>query len=91
MVIQLSFIQAPVRKDGPFNYFCLDAAALLPVLMLDLESGDHVLDICSGPGAKSLAIMQTLKPARLVCNDVDQDAKNLYANKPMEFHEFFYS
>ncbi len=61
------------RLDGPFNYYCLDAASLLPVLMMDIQSGDHVLDICSSPGGKALAMAQTLKPSRIVCNDIGRD------------------
>ena len=49
----------------------MDAASLIPVLMLDLKIGDELLDICAGPGGKSLAAMQTLKPKRIVCNDID--------------------
>ena len=64
--------EAPQRLyNGPFNYFCLDAASLLPVLMLNLQKGDHLLDLCSGPGGKSVAAMQTLNPGKIVCNDVD--------------------
>ena len=40
----------------------MDAASLVPVLMLDLKTGDDLLDMCAGPGGKSLAAMQTLKP-----------------------------
>jgi hypothetical protein len=57
------------RVDGVYDYFCMDAASLLPVLALGLRKGEHVLDMCAGPGGKSLAIMQTLLPARLVAND----------------------
>jgi 16S rRNA C967 or C1407 C5-methylase (RsmB/RsmF family) len=37
--------------------------------MLDLKTGEHLLDLCSGPGGKSLTAMQTLKLGRIVCND----------------------
>ena len=40
----------------------MDPATLLPVLALGLQSGHRVLDLCAGPGATSLAIMQTLLP-----------------------------
>lgn len=63
------FAQPKRLYDGPFNYFCLDAASLLPVLMLDLQTGDQLLDMCSSPGGKALAALQTLKPTRVVCND----------------------
>ena len=40
----------------------MDSASLVPVLMLDLKTGDDLLDMCAGPGGKSLAAMQTLRP-----------------------------
>ena len=49
----------------------MDAASIIPVLMLDLKPADHMLDLCAGPGGKSLVAMQTLKPARIVCNEMD--------------------
>merc|ERR1719300_915008 len=47
----------------------MDAASILPVLALDLKPGQNVLDMCAGPGGKSLAILQTLYPSMLTCND----------------------
>jgi 16S rRNA C967 or C1407 C5-methylase (RsmB/RsmF family) len=43
--IGLSFRLSP---GSPFNYYCLDAASLLPVIMLDINFGDSVLDMCAG-------------------------------------------
>ena len=37
----------------------MDAASILPVIALDLQEGDSVLDLCAAPGGKSLCIMQT--------------------------------
>ena len=39
----------------------MDAASLLPVIELDLEDGDDVLDLCAAPGGKSLCMIQTGK------------------------------
>ena len=58
---------------GTLGYYCMDAASLLPVIALDLKPGVSVLDMCSGPGGKALAMLQTLTPASLVCNDVNSD------------------
>ena len=58
---------------GTLGYYCMDAASLLPVIALDLKPGVSVLDMCSGPGGKALAMLQTLMPASLVCNDVNSD------------------
>lgn len=48
----------------------MDGASLLPVLALGVQPGDTVLDMCAAPGGKSLAILQTLSPKLLVCNDL---------------------
>ena len=40
----------------------MDAASILPVLALDLEVDDQVLDLCSAPGGKALAMLQTMLP-----------------------------
>ena len=45
---------------GTFDYYCMDAACLLPVLALDIQRGDDVLDICAAPGGKTLAILQVI-------------------------------
>jgi 16S rRNA C967 or C1407 C5-methylase (RsmB/RsmF family) len=37
-----------MTEGSPFNYYCMDAASLLPVLMLDLKPGDSMLDMCAG-------------------------------------------
>lgn len=47
------------------GYFMMDAASILPVLALDLEEGDSVLDLCAAPGGKSLCIKQTDRPGKV--------------------------
>jgi len=42
----------------------MDAASILPVLALNLEPFDSVLDLCAAPGGKTLAIMQTVFPSK---------------------------
>ena len=46
---------------GTFDYYCMDAGSLLPVLALDIQKGNSVLDTCAAPGGKSLAILQVSK------------------------------
>uniref|UniRef100_A0A3Q3XJ61 SAM-dependent MTase RsmB/NOP-type domain-containing protein n=1 Tax=Mola mola TaxID=94237 RepID=A0A3Q3XJ61_MOLML len=53
------------------QYYLLNAASLLPVLALQVREGEKVLDLCSAPGGKALAIMQCATPAVLHCNEPD--------------------
>ena len=48
----------------------MDLASLMPVIALELRPHERVLDMCAGPGGKSLAILQTLLPSKLLCNDM---------------------
>lgn len=49
------------RQDslGLLDYYLMDAASLLPVLALNVQRGDLVLDLCAAPGGKTLALLQT--------------------------------
>ncbi|KAL4608855.1 putative methyltransferase NSUN3 [Arapaima gigas] len=53
------------------QYYLLNAASLLPVLALDVNKGDRVLDLCAAPGGKALAIFQCATPGGLHCNELD--------------------
>ncbi|KAM8894645.1 tRNA (cytosine(34)-C(5))-methyltransferase, mitochondrial isoform 4-T4 [Spinachia spinachia] len=61
------------------QYFLLNAASLLPVLALEVEDGEKVLDLCSAPGGKALAIMQCATPALLCCNEPDPQRRGWLA------------
>ena len=57
-------------------YYPMDAASILPVLALDVQPDDSVLDMCAAPGGKSLAILQHLAyRGSLACNDVSPDRR----------------
>lgn len=64
------FPQPPRDRLGLLGYYMMDAASLLPVFALDVTPGDVVLDMCAAPGGKSLAILQTMCPLNIVCNDI---------------------
>ncbi|KAM6980484.1 tRNA (cytosine(34)-C(5))-methyltransferase, mitochondrial [Aplochiton taeniatus] len=61
------------------QYYLLNAASLLPVLALGVQDGDRVLDLCSAPGGKALAILQTANPALLCCNELDPQRRDWLA------------
>lgn len=46
------------------QYYLLNAASLLPVLALQVKDGEHILDLCSAPGGKAIAIMQSCNPGK---------------------------
>ncbi|XP_010077138.1 PREDICTED: 5-methylcytosine rRNA methyltransferase NSUN4, partial [Pterocles gutturalis] len=62
----------PARPDtlGLLGYYLMDAASLLPVLALNVQPDDFVLDLCAAPGGKTLALLQTGVCGHLAANDV---------------------
>uniref|UniRef100_W5UF68 Putative methyltransferase NSUN3 n=1 Tax=Ictalurus punctatus TaxID=7998 RepID=W5UF68_ICTPU len=60
------------REGWLKQYYLLNAASLLPVLALSVRDGESVLDLCSAPGGKTLAILQMANPGLLHCNEVDK-------------------
>ncbi|XP_030906752.2 5-methylcytosine rRNA methyltransferase NSUN4 isoform X2 [Melopsittacus undulatus] len=72
----------PARQDslGILDYYLMDAASLLPVLALNVQRGDLVLDLCAAPGGKTLALLQTGLCGHLAANDVSiSRTKRLYS------------
>lgn len=61
----------PAKRDSSekLTYYCMDAAAILPVLALNLQPDVSMLDVCAAPGGKTLAAIQTLLPAQITCID----------------------
>ncbi|KAM9038116.1 tRNA (cytosine(34)-C(5))-methyltransferase, mitochondrial isoform X4 [Sarcophilus harrisii] len=53
------------------GYYLLNAASLLPVLALELQNGERVLDMCAAPGGKSIALLQCAYPGYFHCNEYD--------------------
>ena len=47
------------------DYYVMNASSLLPVIALNLQPGDKVLDLCAAPGGKSLAILLTMLPGTI--------------------------
>ncbi|XP_058484615.1 tRNA (cytosine(34)-C(5))-methyltransferase, mitochondrial isoform X2 [Solea solea] len=70
------FPSQPHRPGQLKQYYLLNAASLLPVLALQVKDGEKVLDLCSAPGGKALAIMQCATPDLLCCNEPDPHRRN---------------
>ncbi|NXI10516.1 NSUN4 methyltransferase, partial [Irena cyanogastra] len=71
----------PARPDalGLLDYYLMDAASLLPVLALNVQPDDFVLDLCAAPGGKTLALLQTGFCGHLAANDISiSRTKRLY-------------
>uniref|UniRef100_A0A8C9XNG6 NOP2/Sun RNA methyltransferase 3 n=1 Tax=Sander lucioperca TaxID=283035 RepID=A0A8C9XNG6_SANLU len=68
------------------QYYLLNAASLLPVLALQIRDGEKVLDLCSAPGGKALAITQCATPGNatlLCCNEPDPHRRD-WLSKTLE-------
>ena len=46
----------------------MGGASILPVLALNIQPQDTVLDMCAAPGGKSFIALQTLLPGKLIVN-----------------------
>lgn len=44
------------------THYIMDGASLLPVLALDLQPGERMLDLCAAPGGKTLLALQSMLP-----------------------------
>ncbi|XP_047659639.1 tRNA (cytosine(34)-C(5))-methyltransferase, mitochondrial isoform X1 [Tachysurus fulvidraco] len=74
------------------QYYLLNAASMLPVLALAVTDGESVLDLCSAPGGKALAVLQMANPGLLHCNEMDKSryewlAKTLESYVPRELRD----
>ena len=69
-------------ENGLAPYYPMDAASLIPVMLLQLEPHHTVLDLCAAPGGKSLAISHQLdfSQAFLQCNDVSPNRRSRLVN-----------
>ncbi|NXF82280.1 NSUN3 protein, partial [Sclerurus mexicanus] len=65
------------------EYYLLNAASLLPVLALEVQDGEDVLDVCAAPGGKSVAVLQCAWPGRFHCNEYD-DLRSRWLEQTIE-------
>ncbi|CAF1642685.1 unnamed protein product, partial [Adineta ricciae] len=63
----------PAKTDdlNLLDYYCMDGACVLPILALDVQPFQSVLDMCSAPGGKALNIFHSCPYIQLTCNDTD--------------------
>lgn len=52
------------------EYICINGSSLFPFLAMDLKPSCEVLDVCAGPGAKSILFLMSQTFRSLTCNDV---------------------
>ena len=61
---------------GLRKYLCVNGSSLAPIIALDLKPDVKVLDLCAGPGTKSLLTLMTNCPESLTCNDIQLNRLN---------------
>lgn len=66
------FKPAKLDSSGRLSYYLMDAASVLPVLALNVQKEESVLDLCAAPGGKTLALLQTQAVRFLWANDISQ-------------------
>ncbi|KAK9766814.1 5-methylcytosine rRNA methyltransferase nsun4 [Basidiobolus ranarum] len=64
----------PEKNDstGLLTHYLLDAGSVLATEALDVQPGEHILDMCASPGGKSLCILQRMGGiigGHLTCNE----------------------
>ena len=56
------------------SHYPMCASSLLPILALDIQGNDHILDLCASPGGKSLAILQQFDASNhLTSNEMSRE------------------
>ncbi|KAI6184370.1 5-methylcytosine rRNA methyltransferase NSUN4 [Aphelenchoides bicaudatus] len=66
----ISDFPSPMKdRNGISSWWLLDGGSIVPVLALNLQDGDSILDLCAAPGGKSLLMAQIGNFERLICND----------------------
>lgn len=48
----------------------MDASSIFPILAMDIQKGDNILDLCASPGGKTLVMLQTMLPGTVTCRDI---------------------
>lgn len=51
-------------------YYIQEASAMSPVAYMDVASDDHILDLCSAPGGKTVQIASDDKDGLIIANDI---------------------
>ncbi|KAJ8027456.1 5-methylcytosine rRNA methyltransferase NSUN4 [Holothuria leucospilota] len=68
-----NFQQLPPSRlessSGLLYYYTMDASSLLPVMALDIQPNESVLDMCAAPGGKALALLSVLTEGGIVLNE----------------------
>jgi len=56
------------------HYMLQSASSLLPVLVLDPQKDEKILDMCSAPGGKTTHIAQIMRNSGIiVANDINKE------------------
>ena len=70
------FINDPFFQKG--FYYIQDESTVLPIMLLNPQEGDNVLDLCAAPGGKTLLISSMMhNKGNVFANDINKRRMNL--------------
>ncbi len=74
------------KQLPPHDSYSIEVASIYPVLALEIQKGDIVLDLCAAPGGKSLAILAQEKASQVVLNE---KSRTRYARLKRNIEQFY--
>jgi len=63
------------NEQGLKKYYIMDPASILCAQSLEIEAGDHVLDMCAAPGGKTLILLEKIIDGILWSNEISSNRR----------------
>lgn len=65
--------EIPRDSQGLLQFYVMDLASYWAAKALEVQAGDHVLDMCSAPGGKSLILAEAIRDqGELIANEISE-------------------